>query len=146
MQESVYDERPSCTSCVFKFNEMLGSLFPCNMCQKMSEYVPIDEESFIEGYWLDDPAVVDQVLTEIDYIVEKIDILNTILPKMGVEERCFNAVSFLKNTKRTIIETILKDDKNDQNYPYRYPYRACYPQDDCKKCGMEVDDPDSCPF
>lgn len=140
---SIDDKRPSCNDCVFKYNEMLGCLKPCNMCERFSEYIPIDEETYMEGYWLDDPIVIDQILTEIDTITEKIDILNTILPNVGVEDKCFNAVSYLKGLKKTIAHELLK--KTDD------PYSPCYGlkepiMDECPSCGKKVTDPGACPF
>jgi hypothetical protein len=132
-----YSDNVSCDTCVFRCNSLLGCPTPCNNCRNYSEYIPADE-SLEESYWLDDPLVVEQVLNEIDEINSKIDILDTIMPNRGVADQCYNAVSFLKNLKSTIVHCMIGDSTD--------PYSPCYDRDSCPKCGKKVVDPGACPF
>lgn len=104
----------TCNECVCKFNQMLGKDFPCNCCTNYSEFIPIDEETYQEGYWLDDPEVVNRILDMIDEVTDRIESLDFFLTNMQVTENTSGAISYLKSIKKAIIKTYLgpPDDKD----------------------------------
>lgn len=103
----------SCDSCICKFNRMLGEDFPCNCCERFSEYVPIDEETYQEGFWLDDPEIVNSVLNAIDEVNERLQALDFFLTGLRVTENTADTVAYLSCLKKTIISLYMAHPDNE---------------------------------
>ena len=117
-----------CNTCVFKYNELLNNPFPCNCCMKFSEWIPIDEETYNEAWFLDDPKVVMNIIDTIDEITNKIEALDTVLPGFSILEKTRDCIDNLKSIKKTIVK-IYADDGVDILYTHRPWYdEPCPPE------------------
>lgn len=107
--EAVYDGQDPCKTCVFKYNELLGAQQPCGCCLNGSEYIS-EDETIIECGWMDDPKIVDEVMTIIDEIHLRLDALDMLMPGCRVKEMTRDAYNFLTVQKKTIVDTYIKGD------------------------------------
>ena len=128
---------PTCNECVFKFNELLGNPSPCNCCIRNSEFVPIDDAFYREGFWFDDPLVCNKIMDIIDEVIYKVDALDTLLPDKGIDVKGESFVTYLKTLKDLIAENYIDIGK---------AYGPCTDIDDCRSCTKQHCEPTACPF
>lgn len=101
-------DQDKCNSCVYKYNELLGNPFPCNICQGFNEYIPADEDTPTEAFWLDDPITVKHIIDTIDDVCWKLEALDDILMNHHIAEHTYDTTGYLNAIKRTIAEVYSK--------------------------------------
>lgn len=129
-----------CKSCLYRYNELLGNPWPCNMCMGFNEYIPDECDNPGEFGSLDDPRVWTKVLDLIDDLICRIDNLERLLPDFGVEDNSSRFSIYLASIKHSIIECYVLPNNNDIDLG-----GPCFDgegnQVDCDICSK-----DSCPY
>lgn len=100
-------EKPKdyCKTCIYRYNELLGNPWPCNICMNFNEYIPEDElDDPGEFGSLENPVVCAKVIDLLDDLICRIDNLERLLPDFSVENYSENFVGYLKSIKHAITE------------------------------------------
>lgn len=130
-----------CKECLYRYNELLGNPWPCNMCMNFNEFIPEDDyDNPGEFGNLNDPKVCSKVLELIDDLICRIDNLERLLPDFSVDNYSSSFLKYLTAVKNSIIECYILP--NSDNVDLGGP---CFDgegnQVDCAICSK-----DTCPY